>query len=129
MEVHLFPNSRRAGIGVRPHRESQRPHLPQHARHCPVLEAGSALGYLVHPPLAEGESYTVEYQGEGTYRFVYSINPNGKGWQPVFAAVFHLPVGGTGVRREDITLMIAPSDKARDLAALMTRMFMVPDDL
>ena len=129
MDVRIFPNSRRPGIGARPHREAQRPHLPQHARHCPVLEAGSAVGYLVHPPLAEGESYTVEYQGEGVYRFAYSINPNGKGWQTVFAVVFHLPVGGTGARREDITLMIEPSERARDLASLMTRMFMVPDDL
>jgi hypothetical protein len=129
MEIGIFPNSRRPGIGALPHREAQRPHLPQHARHCPVLEAGSALGYLVHPPLADGESYTAEYQGEGRYRFVYSINPNRTGWQTVFAVVFHLPVGGTGTRREEITLGIPPSDKARDMALLMTRMFMVPDDL
>src|SRR5579863_6732074 len=106
MEVSLFSNPRRPGIGLRPHREGQRPHLPQHARHCPVLEAGSALGYLVHPPLAPHESYTVEYQGEGRYRFAYSINPKGEGWQSVFEVVSQLPVGGTGVRREDITLMI-----------------------
>src|SRR5688572_20124100 len=104
MEVRIFPNSRRPGIGVRPHREAQRPHLPQHSRHCPVLEAGSALGYLVHPPLAEGESYTVEYRGEGTYRFAYSVNPERKGWQTLFETIFQLPVGGTGVRRDDITL-------------------------
>ena len=42
MEVGLFPNPRRPGFGVRPRRESLRPLLPQHARHCPVLEAGSA---------------------------------------------------------------------------------------
>ena len=129
MDVRLFPNSRRPGIGLRPHREAQRPHLPQHSRHCPVLEAGSALGYLVHPPLAEGESYTVEYRGEGKYRFAYSVNPERKGWQTLFEMTFQLPVGGTGVRREDITLHMPPSEKARDMAALMTRMFMVPDDL
>jgi hypothetical protein len=129
VEIRLFPNSRRPGIGARPHREAQRPHLPQHSRHCPVLEAGSALGYLVHPPLAEGESYTVEYQGEGRYRFAYSVNPKGEGWKTVFTIVFQLPVGGTGARREEITLNIAPSEKARDLASLMTRMFIVPDDL
>jgi hypothetical protein len=42
MEVRLYPNSRRPGVGMKPRRESQRPLLPQHARHCPVLEAGSA---------------------------------------------------------------------------------------
>ena len=129
MEVRIFPNSRRPGIGAGPHREGQRPNLPQHARHCPVLDAGSSLGYLVHPPLAEGESYTVESQGEGRYRFSYAINPKGDGWQSVFAAVFQLPDGGMGARREDITLMIAPSERTRDVAALMTRMFIVPDDL
>src|SRR5205823_5524466 len=38
MEVRLFPNSMRPGTGLKPRRESQRPLLPQHARHCPVLE-------------------------------------------------------------------------------------------
>ncbi len=129
MDVRIFPNSRRPGIGVRPHRESQRPLLPQHARHCPVLEAGSALGFLVHPPLAERESYVVEFLGEGRYRFVYSIKTDDLEWKPLFVVAFQLGVGGTGARREDITLMIEPSEQARELAATMTRMFMIPDDL
>ena len=70
MEVRTFPNSLRPGIGLKPRRESQRPLLPQHARHCPVLEAGSALGYLVYPPLEPHESFHVEYQGDGQYRFM-----------------------------------------------------------
>lgn len=129
MDVRIFPNSRRPGIGQRPRRESQRPLLPQHARHCPVLEAGSSVGFLVHPPLGEAESYTVEYQGEGKYRFIYNIKTGATEWKPLFMVVFQLSVGGTGARREDITLMIEPSEQARDLAATMTRMFMVPDDL
>jgi len=129
MDVRIFPNSRRPGIGQRPRRESQRPLLPQHARHCPVLEAGSSVGFLVHPPLGESESYTVEYQGEGKYRFIYSIKTNATEWKPLFMVAFQLSVGGTGARREDITLMIEPSEQARELAATMTRMFMVPDDL
>ena len=52
MEVRLFPNFRRPGVGLKPRRDGQRPFLPQHARHCPVLEAGSSLGFLVYPPLA-----------------------------------------------------------------------------
>ena len=43
MDVRLIPNSRRPGAGLKPKREGTRPLLPQHARHCPVLEAGSAL--------------------------------------------------------------------------------------
>jgi len=85
MEVRLFPNSRRPGVGLRPRRESQRPLLPQHARHCPVLEAGSALGFLVYPPLEPNESYHVEFQGDGRYRFAYFLsNPKGK-WDAIFA--------------------------------------------
>ena len=51
MEVRTFSNAGRPGVGMRPKREAQRPLLPQHARHCPVLESGSALGYMVYPPL------------------------------------------------------------------------------
>ena len=63
MEVRIFPNLDRPGVGLRPKRESQRPFLPQHSRHCPVLEAGSGLGYLVYPPLAKNEAYHVEFEG------------------------------------------------------------------
>jgi len=129
VDVRIFPNSRRPGIGLRPRPEAQRPLLPQHARHCPVLEAASALGYLVHPPLSEAETYTVEYQGEGRYRFSYSIKAGSTEWKPLFVVSYQLGVGGTGARREDLTLMIEPSEQARELAATMTRMFMVPDDM
>jgi hypothetical protein len=71
MEVRLFPNSLRPGIGLRPKRESQRPLLPQHARHCPVLEAGSTLGWMVYPPLEPFESFYIGFYGEGRYQFVY----------------------------------------------------------
>ena len=129
MDVRIFPNSRRPGIGLRPHREGQRPLLPQHARHCPVLEAGNTLGFLVHPPLAERESYVMEYHGEGRYHFGYSIQTDATEWKTLFAVDFQLSVGGTGARREDVTLMIEPSEQARDLALTMMRMFIVPGDL
>ena len=64
MEVSLFPNPRRPGIGLKPRREAQRPLLPQHARHCPVLEAGSSLGFLVYP---DGEERGLVRLG-GTWR-------------------------------------------------------------
>src|SRR5205085_11197983 len=97
MEVRLFPNSMRPGTGMRPRREGHRPLLPQHARHCPVLEAGSALGFLVYPPLEPNESFHIEYQGEGRYQFVYALsNPVGK-WEPIFSVTVVLPVGGIGM--------------------------------
>src|SRR6476469_9852086 len=98
MEVGLFPNPYRPGIGLRPRREPQRPLLPQHARHCPVLEAGSALGFLVHSPLKPNESFHLSYLGEGRYRFVFYLNPTGSKWEGIFSVTYELPVGGLGPR-------------------------------
>src|SRR5215470_5091638 len=100
MEVRLFYNSIRPGVGMKPHREGLRPLLPQHARHCPVLEAGSALGFLVFPPLEENEAFHIGYEGEGRYRFVYHVNPTGRKWEAVLAVTVVFPVGGIGVPRE-----------------------------
>jgi hypothetical protein len=129
MEVALFPNPRRPGIGLRPKREGQRPLLPQHARHCPVLEAGSSIGFLVHPPLDERESFHVAFEGEGRYRFVYSVNPTGGAWESIFAVTFILPVGGMGAAKEEVTMMIPATPESRETARLMARMFLVVDDL
>ena len=105
MEVRLFPNSRRPGVGLKPRRDGQRPFLPQHARHCPVLEAGSSLGFLVYPPLAAEESYSIEYSGEGRYQFVYYVNPAGTEWLAIFSVTVVLPVGGIGAFREEVALL------------------------
>ena len=129
MEVGLFPNPHRPGFGVRPRRESLRPLLPQHARHCPVLEAGSALGFLVHPPLAEHELLQVGYEGEGRYQLMYSLNPTGRKWEPIFTVTFILPVGGIGATREDVKMLVDATPESTDTARLMARMFIVPDDL
>ena len=128
MEVKLFPHSTRPGVGLRPRQESQRPLLPQHSRHCPVLEAGSTSGFLVYPPLAENEASHVEYLGEGRYKFTFFMGAPGSGWDPVFAINYALPIGAIGRIREDVEFMqetpIAP-DGARQIA----RMFIVPEDL
>jgi hypothetical protein len=118
MEVRLFPNSRRPGVGLRPRRDSQRPLLPQHARHCPVLEAGSALGFLVYPPLEANESYHVTFEGEGRYQFAYFLaNPNGK-WDPIFSVTIVLPIGTLGMIREEVTFMSANPGMTREDALL-----------
>ena len=129
MDVRLFPNPRRPGIGLKPKRESQRPHLPQHSRHCPVLEAGSALGYMVYPPLGEQETFQISFEGEGLYRFVYSVNPNGAKWQPVVSIAHQLPLGGIGAAKDEVTLAIEGNAEAREVALLLFRMFIAVDDL
>src|SRR2546430_4628221 len=129
MEVRLYPNSRRPGVGLKPRRESQRPLLPQHARHCPVLEAGSALGFLVYPPLEPNESYHVEFDGDGRYRFVYFLStPKGK-WDAMFSVTIVLPVGSIGMIKEEVAFMSANPSMTREDAMLAARTFIVPEDM
>jgi hypothetical protein len=114
---------------MRPRRESQRPLLPQHARHCPVLEAGSALGFLVYPALEPNESFHIEYQGEGRYQFIYCLsNPLGK-WDPIFSVTQILPVGSIGIYKEQVAFMIPNPPVSRDDALGLARAFFVPEDL
>ncbi|MEP7352006.1 MAG: hypothetical protein ABI824_02120 [Acidobacteriota bacterium] len=113
---------------MKPRREAQRPLLPQHARHCPVLEAGSTLGFLVHPPLGENELFQVGYEGEGRYQLEYSVNATGRKWEQVFAVTFQMPMGGVGAIKEEVKMYIPSSPESRQMALLMARMFVVPED-
>ncbi len=129
MDVTIYPNQARPGVGLRPKSESQRPLLPQHSRHCPVLEAGSSLGFLVYPPLEKHEAYFVEYNGEGIYDFKYFLqNPTGK-WDPLFAVRWQLPVGSIGKMNSEVAFAVEnpPIDEAA--ARRIVRAFMVPEDL
>ncbi len=103
--------------------------LPQHARHCPVLEAGSALGFLVYPPLEPNESFHLEFQGEGRYQFSYFLSrPTGK-WDPIFSLTVVLPVGSIGMNKEDVAFATPNPPISRDEAAGIARAFIVPEDL
>lgn len=128
MEVRLFPHSTRPGVGLKPKREGQRPLLPQHARHCPVLEAGSETGFMVYPPLAANEAYRVEYEGEGHYQFTMFLGALGGTWRPVFSLDLWLPVGGVGSTREKITFHVKDSGISYEAASDMARVFIVPED-
>ena len=129
MEVRLFPNSQRPGVGVKPRREPQRPLLPQHARHCPVLEAGSALGFMVYPALEANESYAIEFHGEGRYQFTFFTSNAAGRWEPVFAIGMALPVGSIGIIRDEVTFMSRTPPMSRDDAKQLARAFFVPEDL
>lgn len=129
MQVTLFPNPLRPGIGLRPKKEAQRPMLPQHARLCPVLEAGSSLGVLVYPALAENEQFHVGYEGEGLYQFGYSVNPTGKKWEQIFFVTYQLSLGAIGMRKEEVKLMVPETPGFRDTARMIARMFISVDDL
>jgi hypothetical protein len=128
MEVRTFPNTRRPGIGLKPKREATRPLLPQHARHCPVLEAGSAMGFMVYAALDPRESFYVEYAGDGVYKFAYYLqSPNGKP-TPVFLVTMTMSLGGIGMLKEDVQFMGTPV-LTRDAALSVARVFLVPEDM
>jgi len=128
MEVRTFPNSRRPGSGLKPKREGTRPLLPQHARHCPVLEAGSAMGFMVYAPLEPRESVFVEYQGDGRYQFVYYLQPQPGKPSPLFAVTMSLPTGGIGMIKEDVKFM-GVQMLTREAALAVMRVFLVPEDM
>jgi hypothetical protein len=129
MEVRTYPNSRRPGVGLKPRRESHRPFLPQHARHCPVLEAGSALGFLVYPPLEPNESFHLEFQGEGRYQFTYFMSsPSGR-WDQIFTLTVALPLGSIGMLKEEVTFPTKDAPLSREDASRAARAFIVPEDL
>jgi hypothetical protein len=129
MEVRIFSNSGRPGVGLKPRRESQRPLLPQHARHCPVLEAGSSLGFLVFPALEKHEQFYIEFQGEGQYQFTYFMSAPGGKWDPLFSVTVVLPVGGIGMTREEVAFMVKKPPITAEDAKLIARTFIVPEDL
>ena len=129
MEVRLFPNSIRPGVGWAPRRESLRPLLPQHARHCPVLEAGSALGFLVYPALEQDESFYIEHQGEGRYQFLYLLNKPGGAWERIFTVTIALPVGSIGMIKEEVQFLVRNPGISTETAVSLARAFIVPEDI
>lgn len=129
MDVRLFPHAGRPGVGLRPREEGRRPLLPQHSRHCPVLEAGSAMGFLVYPPLEEHEAFDIEFQGDGRYRFTFYMGSGGTRWQAIFRMTMTLPVGGVGKMKEEVEFMVRSAPLSADAAREMVRVFIVPEDL
>src|SRR5512143_1360676 len=129
MEVRLFPNSARPGVCLKPRREAQRPLLPQHARHCPVLEAGSAMGFLVFPPLEPYESYYVGYEGDGRYTFTYFLAPPNGSPQEMFTITVAMPLGSIGAMREEVVFHRKDFPMNREQALLLFRQLIVPQDL
>ena len=129
MEIQVFPNSGRPGVGLKPRKEASRPLLPQHARHCPVLEAGSALGFLVYPALEKNEAYQVAYEGEGRYRFSWFLSAPDSKWQKIFTVFSALPIGSIGMMRQDVEFHIPDPPIDADGAIRMASVYWVSQDL
>jgi hypothetical protein len=81
-----------------------------------VLEAGSALGFLVYPALEPHESFHLEFQGDGRYLFSYFLHgPTGK-WEPLFSLTVMLPIGSMGMIKQDVAFMTPNPPISRDEA-------------
>jgi hypothetical protein len=93
-----------------------------------VLEAGSALGLLVYPPLTEKESFHIEFQGEGRYQFAYAIGGPGK-WETLFAITLVLPIGSIGMMKEEVTFVSRKTSMTREGALAIMRALVVPEDM
>ena len=94
-----------------------------------MLEAGSALGFLVYPPLEENEAFHVECQGDGRYRFSFFMGKRGGQWRPLFAINMTLPMGSVGKISEEVEFMLPNTPITPEAARQMVRMFIVPEDL
>lgn len=76
--------------------------LPQQARFCLPLEAGSSLGCLVYPALADHESFTIRRHDGGTLRFsFFGGDPERPSHQ--FTLQYSMPAGGVGIYSEDVS--------------------------
>jgi len=102
--------------------------LPQHARHCPVLEAASAAGFMVYAPLEPKESIHVSYEGDGVYRFTYYVQLQDGKTTPIFEVTLGLPLGGVGMMKEDVKMM-SPAGVTREAALAVARVFLIPEDM
>jgi hypothetical protein len=102
LTVTTLPNQRRPEAGRQPASEARRPWLPQHARLCPVLEAGSALGCLVYPPLKDSESYQVRYLPDNTFRFSFFVNDQSNAPDLAFVTVTTPSAGGGGLMADEL---------------------------
>src|SRR6185436_11421906 len=127
-EVQIYPHPARPGVGLKPRRESQRPFLPQHARHCPVLEAGSALGYLVYPPLEPNESFHVAFQGDGLYQLTYFVTTP-RGQETIFSLAVQLSAGSLGTMKQEITFMNEKLPLSPETVMCLARTLTVPENL
>ncbi len=75
--------------------------LPQHARMCAPLEAGSSLGFLVYPALADHESFQIRRRSPGEIDFAF-FGGNPTAPTHLFTLHYNVPAGGMGVWSEDL---------------------------
>ena len=107
LEVTVIPGQFRPGVGRPPRREGRRPMLPQHARMCGPLEAGSSLGYLVYPALHDHESFQIRRTSPGELIFSFFGGDAARPAAHFFTLRYSIPANGIGVWSEDLAFLAA----------------------
>jgi len=79
--------------------------LPQHARMCGPLEAGSALGYLVYPALHDHESFQLRRTAPGELMFSFFGGDAALPSAHFFSLRYSIPANGIGVWSEELVFL------------------------
>lgn len=94
-----------------------------------MLEAGSAVGLLVFPPLEAHESFYLQFLGDGRYEFTYFLSGEDGKWQPLYCHTIMLPIGSIGMMKEHVAFAVDSPPISSEEAMRVSRTFIVPEDL
>ena len=83
---------------------------------------------MVYAPLEEKESYYIEYEGEGQFKFVYYLQDTSGKPMPIFVVTMRMPVGGVGMVKEEVNVLNAPM-LSKENALKVARVFLVPENM
>jgi len=83
---------------------------------------------MVYAPLESRESYYVEYEGDGRYKFAYYLQSQSGQATPIFSVTMTLSLGGAGMIKEDVAFAGEPIISRED-ALKVARVFLVPEDM
>lgn len=82
---------------------------------------------MVYAPLLPTESYYVEYEGDGRYKFVYCLQFQG-GPAPVFSVAIAMSHGALGMFKEEVEC-VGGSSVSRAEALDLMRALLVPENV
>jgi len=83
---------------------------------------------MVYAPLEPHESYYVEYEGDGKYRFVYYLQSRSGTPNAVFSVTMSLSLGGVGMVKEEVAFYGLPVCSQPD-AIRIAHVYLVTEDM
>ena len=83
---------------------------------------------MVYAPLESRESYYVEYEGDGRYKFAYYLKGQDGKARPLFSVDITLSLGGVGLIKEEVSFAGDPI-LSREDAVKVARVFLAHEDM